>query len=53
MGWGIWVTGLPSSGKSTITNLLVEKLEERGVIQERRERHLRRRGQQEEVEGFG
>lgn len=31
MGWGIWVTGLPSSGKSTITNLLVEKLEERGV----------------------
>jgi len=30
-GFGIWITGLPSSGKSTIARKLVEMLRERGV----------------------
>jgi adenylylsulfate kinase len=30
-GWGVWITGLPASGKSTITDLLVKKLEREGV----------------------
>ena len=29
--FAIWITGLPASGKSTITRTLVEKLKERGV----------------------
>jgi adenylylsulfate kinase len=31
-GFGIWLTGMPSSGKSTITRSLVELLRERGVL---------------------
>lgn len=30
-GWAIWVTGLPASGKSTISNLVKGKLAEEGV----------------------
>lgn len=30
-GWAVWVTGLPSSGKSVITRLLLERLKELGV----------------------
>jgi adenylylsulfate kinase len=30
-GWCVWVTGLPGSGKSTITRKLLEKLETLGV----------------------
>ncbi|HDI01928.1 MAG TPA: adenylyl-sulfate kinase [Candidatus Bathyarchaeota archaeon] len=30
-GWAIWITGLPSSGKSTIAHLLVEKLSNMGI----------------------
>jgi len=30
-GWAIWITGLPSSGKSTISRLLAKKLEEKGI----------------------
>lgn len=30
-GWAIWVTGLPASGKSTISNLLKERLAEEGI----------------------
>lgn len=29
--FAVWITGLPSSGKSTLTNALVRKLAERGV----------------------
>ncbi len=31
VGWCIWVTGLPGSGKSTIANLLSDKLKSLGV----------------------
>jgi adenylylsulfate kinase len=30
-GWAIWITGLPASGKSSVTRALKEKLEEQGV----------------------
>ncbi len=30
-GFGIWITGLPSSGKSSITKELVKKLEAQGI----------------------
>jgi adenylylsulfate kinase len=30
-GFGIWLTGLPASGKSAITRALVRRLEERGI----------------------
>jgi len=30
-GWCVWVTGLPGSGKSTVTKALLKKLRERGV----------------------
>lgn len=30
-GWCIWITGLPGSGKSTISRLLKKKLEEMGI----------------------
>jgi len=30
-GFAIWITGLPASGKSTLTRALVEQLRERGV----------------------
>ena len=31
LGWAIWITGLPASGKSSVTKALKEKLEEQGV----------------------
>jgi len=30
-GFALWITGIPSSGKSTITKLLVRKLDELGI----------------------
>ena len=30
-GWGIWITGLPASGKTTITHQLVAELKERKI----------------------
>lgn len=30
-GWAVWLTGLPGSGKSTLTNLLAKKLMKKGV----------------------
>ncbi|MCS7112748.1 MAG: adenylyl-sulfate kinase [Nitrososphaerota archaeon] len=30
-GWAIWITGLPSSGKSTIARMLYEKLDSLGI----------------------
>ncbi len=30
-GWAVWITGLPSSGKSTTAKALARKLEERGI----------------------
>ncbi|MFQ6095969.1 MAG: adenylyl-sulfate kinase [Candidatus Bathyarchaeia archaeon] len=30
-GWCIWVTGLPGSGKSTVSHALLERLEEQGI----------------------
>jgi adenylylsulfate kinase len=30
-GWCVWLTGLPGSGKSTIANLLLEKLEAKNI----------------------
>lgn len=30
-GWCIWITGLPGSGKSTVANLLLEKLNARNI----------------------
>ncbi len=30
-GWCVWVTGLPGSGKSTVANLLLEKLRAKNV----------------------
>lgn len=30
-GWAVWVTGLPASGKSTITAALLRRLEAKGV----------------------
>ena len=31
LGWVIWITGLPGSGKSTVTHALHTKLEKRGI----------------------
>ncbi|MBS7654449.1 MAG: adenylyl-sulfate kinase [Candidatus Bathyarchaeia archaeon] len=31
VGWCVWVTGLPGSGKSTIANLLADKLRSLGI----------------------
>ncbi len=31
VGWCIWITGLPGSGKSTIARILKRKLEEKGI----------------------
>lgn len=30
-GWCVWITGLPGSGKSTIANLLLEKLKAKNI----------------------
>ena len=30
-GWALWVTGLPASGKSSLTNALIDKLHDLGV----------------------
>jgi adenylylsulfate kinase len=30
-GWCIWITGLPGSGKSTIANLLLDKLKKKNI----------------------
>ena len=30
-GWCVWITGLPGSGKSTVANLLLEKLKARNI----------------------
>lgn len=30
-GWGLWLTGLPASGKTTVARALKDKLSERGV----------------------
>lgn len=30
-GWAVWLTGLPSSGKSTIARALAQRLAERGI----------------------
>ncbi|MEM3722104.1 MAG: adenylyl-sulfate kinase, partial [Candidatus Bathyarchaeia archaeon] len=30
-GWCIWITGLPGSGKSTVANLLVKFLLQKGI----------------------
>lgn len=31
MAWAVWITGLPGSGKTTISELLKKRLEEKGV----------------------
>lgn len=31
LGWAVWITGLPGSGKSTIAGKLAEKLKEAGI----------------------
>jgi adenylylsulfate kinase len=31
MVWALWITGLPGSGKTTISDLLKEKLGETGI----------------------
>jgi adenylylsulfate kinase len=31
VGWCVWITGLPGSGKSTIAQVLLEKLKKRGA----------------------
>ncbi|MEM3046462.1 MAG: adenylyl-sulfate kinase [Candidatus Bathyarchaeia archaeon] len=33
-GWAVWITGLPASGKSTVTASLIRKLREKGVYAE-------------------
>ncbi|MCK4633642.1 adenylyl-sulfate kinase, partial [Candidatus Bathyarchaeota archaeon] len=31
-GWCVWVTGLPGSGKSVVSQALLELLEENGIV---------------------